>query len=111
MAAATAIVDRGAAGDLFFRIVDITLDNSYPAGGYPLTAAQLGLGANGVIYLVDPCTVSKTGGWLVGWDFTNSKLQVFDGSGVASAVMHEIAAATSLAAVVVRAFVCGKGQG
>lgn len=111
MAAAAAIVDRGAAGDLFFRVVDVTLDNSYPAGGYPLTPAQLGLGANGVVFMVDPGTVSKTGGWLVGYDYTNAKLQVFDGSGVASVAMHEVAAATNLTGVVVRMLVFGKGQG
>ena len=111
MAASPAVVDRGSAGDLNFRIVDVTLDGNYPAGGYPLTAQQLGLGTNGVIYLVDPCTVSKTGGWLVGWDFTNNKLQVFDGSGAASVAMHEVAAATVLTGVVVRCFVMGKGVG
>jgi hypothetical protein len=111
MAATVNIVDRGAAGDLFFRIVDITLDNSYPAGGYPLTPQQLGFGANGQIIMGDSATVSRTGGWLVGWDSVNQKLQVFDGSGAANAVMHEIAAATSLVGVIARMIVFGKGQG
>jgi len=111
MAATPVIVNRGAAGDLFSRIVDVTLDSNYPAGGYPLTPQQLGFGLNGSIQFVDAGTVSKAGGWLVGWDYTNGKLQVFDGSGAASAVMHEIAAATSLAGVVVRLQVFGKGQG
>ncbi len=111
MAATPVIVDRGAAGDLFFRVVDITLDASYPAGGYALTPQQLGLGLNGVVYMVDPGTVSKTGGWLIGWDYTNSKLQVFDGSGAANSAQHEIAAATNVATVVVRCLVFGKGQG
>lgn len=111
MAAAANIVDRGAAGDLMFRIVDVTLDNSYPAGGYPLTPQQLGLGLNGTIFEVDPGTVSKTGGWLIGWDYTNNKLQVFDGSGLVNVAMHEVAAATNLAAVVARLLVMGKGQG
>jgi hypothetical protein len=55
--------------------------------------------------------MSKTGGWLIGWDYTNGKLQVFDSSGAASAASHEIAGGTSLAGVVVRAIVFGKGQG
>jgi hypothetical protein len=110
MAASAAIVDRGAAGDLFTRIVDITLDGSYPAGGYPLTAQQLGLGTNGVILFVDG-TGSKTGGWIVAWDYTNGKLQVFDGSGAANVAMHEVAAATVLTGVVARLLVWGKGQG
>jgi hypothetical protein len=111
MAASPAIVKRGAAGDLFFRIVDVTLDGNYPAGGYPLTPAQLGLGASGRVFMVDAATVSTTGGWLTGWDYVNGKLQVFDGSGAASAAMHEVAAATVLTGVVVRVFVMGFGQG
>jgi hypothetical protein len=111
MAATPAIVNRGAAGDLFSRIVDVTLDGSYPAGGYALTPQQLGFGLNGQILFVDAGTVSKTGGWLVGWDYTNGKLQVFDGSGAASAAMHEAGAGTVLTTVVVRLQVFGKGQG
>jgi hypothetical protein len=111
MAASPAIIKRGAAGDMFFRIVDVTLDANYPAGGYALTPAQLGLGASGVIYMVDPCTVSKTTGWLVGWDYTNGKLQVFDGSGAVNAAMNQVAGGTVLTGVVVRCFVMGFGQG
>jgi hypothetical protein len=110
MAATTAIVRRGASGDLFERLVDVTLDNSYPAGGYPLTAQQLGFGLNGQIIFVDAPT-SKTGGWEAGWDYTNGKLQVFDSSGAASSAMHEVAAATVLTGVVVRMLCRGIGQG
>lgn len=110
MAASASIVDRGAAGDLFTRVVDVTLDASYPAGGYPLTAAQLGLGTNGVVVFVD-AGMSKVSGWVVAWDYTNGKLQVFDGSGAANAVSHEVAAATVLTGIVARILVWGKGQG
>jgi len=110
MAASVAIVDRGAAGDLFFRVVDVTLDASYPAGGYPLTPQQLGLGTNGVVMMVDGST-SKVGGWMVGYDYTNAKLQVFDGSAAANLAMHEVIATTVLTGVVVRLLVFGKGQG
>lgn len=110
MAATTVIVDRGAAGDLFFRVCDITLDASYPAGGYVITPQQMGFGANGQIVNMD-ADCSKTGGWTVAWDYINGKLQVFDGSGAANAAMHEVAAATPLTAVVVRLMAWGKGQG
>jgi|SRR5215471_3427552 len=110
MAASPAIIKRGAAGDLFFRIVDITLDASYPTGGYPLTPAQFGFGQNGVIFMVDG-NLSKTGGWLAAWDYTNAKLQVFDSSGAANAAQHEVAAATPLTGVVVRLIAYGQGQG
>lgn len=111
MAASASIVDRGAAGDLFFRVVDVTLDNSYPAGGYPLTARDFGFGTNGVIFMVDPGTVSKNGGWMIGWDYTNSKLQVFDGSAAANLAMHEVIATTVLTGVIARILAFGKGQG
>jgi hypothetical protein len=111
MAASAVVVDRGAAGDLFFRIVDVTLDGSYPAGGYPLAAKDFGFGVNGVIFLVTG-DYSKTGGWgPASWDYTNNKLQVFDSSGAANVVNHEVAAATVLTGVVVRLLVWGKGQG
>jgi hypothetical protein len=110
MAASAAVVDRGAAGDLFTRVVDVTLDSSYPAGGYPLTAQQLGLGVNGVVMFVD-AAMSKSGGWIVAWDYTNGKLQVFDGSGAANAVAHEVIATTVLTGIVARIMVWGKGQG
>jgi hypothetical protein len=110
MAAAATIVRRGASGDLFERIVDVTLDNSYPAGGYPLTPQQLGFGLNGQIVSV-MAPASKTGGWETDWDYTNSKLQVFDSSGAANAAMHEVAAATNLTGVVVRLLCRGIGQG
>ena len=110
MAATTQIVKRGASGDMFERVVDVTLDASYPAGGYALTPQQLGLGLNGQIVFVDG-NASKTGGWEVGWDYTNSKLQVFDSSGAVNGAMHEVAAATVLTGVVVRLLVKGIGQG
>ena len=111
MAASAVIVDRGSAGDLFFRVVDVTLDGSYPAGGYALTPQQIGFGANGVIYLVTAGGYTKTGGWAVGWDYTNNKLQVFDGSGAANVVNHEVVATTVLTGVVARVIAFGKGQG
>jgi hypothetical protein len=110
MAAAATVVDRGAFGDLFSRIVDVTLDGSYPAGGYPLAAKDFGFGTNGVVFFVDGA-YSKTGGWQVAWDYTNNKLQVFDASGAANAVGHEVIATTVLTGVVVRLLCLGKGQG
>jgi hypothetical protein len=111
MAATTTVVKRGAAGDLFFRVVDVLLDGSYPAGGYPIAPKDLGFGTNGQIVLVNG-DYSKTGGWgPASWDYTNNKLQVFDASGVASAVNHEVAPATVLTGVSVRLLVWGYGQG
>jgi hypothetical protein len=111
MAATPTIVDRGAAGDLFFRVVDVLLDASYPAGGYPLTPAQLGFGANGVIFAVIAGFDKAGTGWSIGWDYTNSKLQVFDGSGAANAVQHQVIATTVLTGIIARIIALGRGQG
>lgn len=111
MAATPTIVDRGAAGDLAFRIVDVLLDGSYPAGGYALTPQQLGFGLNGTVYLAIGGGFSKTAGWSVGYDYTNSKLQVFDGSAAANLAMHEVAATTVLTGIIARLIVYGKGHG
>jgi len=110
MAASAQVVDRGAAGGLFFRVVDVTLDGAYPAGGYPLATKDLGFGTNGVIMAVQSGG-SKTGGWPIAYDYTNGKLQVFDSSGAANAAAHEVVAATVLTGVVARLMVWGKGQG
>jgi len=109
MAATTQIVRRGASGDE--RIVDVTLDSSYPAGGYPLASKDLGFGQSGRIDFVDSGGGSKTGGWEAAWDYTNNKLQVFDSSGAANVAMHEVAGGTSLTGVVVRLLVRGAGAG
>jgi hypothetical protein len=111
MAASVTIIDRGAAGDLFLRVVDVTLDSSYPAGGYAISPQNMGFGLNGRLIAIDPGTMSKTGGWLVGWDHTNAKLQIFDSSGAANAVSHEVIATTVLTGVVVRMTCWGQGQG
>lgn len=110
MAAATQIIRRGASGDMFERMVDVTLDANYPAGGYPLTPQQLGFGLNGQVIMVNGAA-SKTGGWEVGWDYTNSKLQVFDSSAAANVAMHEVGAGTVLTGVVVRLQAKGVGSG
>jgi len=110
MAASASVVSRGAAGELFFRLVDVTLDGSYPTGGYPLVPKEIGFGTNGVTSHVDGA-MSKSGGWSVGYDHATGKLQVFDGSGAANVAGHEVAAATVLTGVVARLMIWGKGQG
>jgi len=103
------IVERGSAGPLFFRVVDLTLDNAYAAGGYAITPAQLGFGANGVIYGVQS---GVAGGFLTEWDQANKKLKCRDVSGGVGAVTPECA--NNLAAlngIVARVLAWGKGQG
>jgi len=109
MALGYSIIDRGAFGDLNVRVVDITLDNSYAAGGWALDARSLGFGLNGVIYGVIP--FSDGTGRFVSWDRSANKLMVRDASGAANAATPEITTLTQMNGVVIRALVLGKGHG
>jgi len=103
------IVDRGAAGDLFFRVVDVTCDNSYPAGGWAITPAQLGFGANGVVYQVQ--TPGVKDGFFLEYDSSTAKLKVRDASGAANTLSPEITTVTLMNNKVIRLIAWGKGQG
>lgn len=103
------IVDRGAAGDLFYRVVDITMDNAYPSGGWPIAAKDVGFGTNGVILLVH--AMGMTSGRLLEWDQTNKKFMVRDASGAANAATPEITTVTQMNGLVARVIAWGKGQG
>ena len=103
------VVDRGAAGDLFFRVVDVTLDNAYAGGGWAITPQQCGFGANGVIFGVTPLNDI---GYMIGYNRTTGKLLVRDSSAAANTPAAEIsAAATGINGTVARLLIWGKGQG
>jgi hypothetical protein len=103
------VVGRGSIGDLAVRVVDVTLDNAYPSGGWPLTARDLGLGSSGTVFAVFP--VNDVTGRVLTWDRTNNKLMCRDFSGAANAASPEITTATQMNAVVARLVVYGKGHG
>lgn len=110
MALAYSIKRRGQSGDFQFRLVDITLDNAYAAGGYALSAQQMGLGLNGVILAVIGLGVKA--GFLTEWDQVNLKLMVRDASGGVGAATPEVAnALAGLNGLVTRVFVIGVGTG
>lgn len=110
MAPSPVIKDRGAAGDLFFRVIDLTLDATYAVGGWPLTAQQLGFGLNGVIFFVD---VGSKSGYIFEWDQVNTKLKAYQGdnANVAAAPAVEVPAnAAGLNGLVLRVLAFGKGS-
>lgn len=109
MALSYNVVGRGTIGDMFVRVVDITLDNAYAAGGWALSAQSLGFGANGTILGVIP--FSDGTGRFLSWDRSANKLMVRDASGAANAATPEITTLTQMNTVVVRCLVLGKGQG
>lgn len=55
-------------------------DSSYPAGGYPVTAKQLGLAK--VLFIMPV----GNGGYVVQYDSVNAKMQVFRQSAATSAL-------------------------
>lgn len=108
MALGYSIVGRGAFGDLWFKIVDFTLDNAYAAGGYSIDPKSVGLGGNGVVLGVIPMS---NPGFIVDYNQATGKLRIRDASGAVGAATPE--AANNLAALnglVVRALVIGKGS-
>lgn len=110
MALGYSIKRRGSAGDLAFRVVDITLDTDYPAGGWPLSAQSLGFGSNGTVFFV--LTPGVRGGFHYEYDHVNRKLIARDSSGGVGAVTPE--AATGLDALnnlVLRVLAFGDGHG
>src|SRR5215831_10075098 len=109
MALGYAIRDRGAFGDLFTRLVDITFDASYASGGYTLDAKQCGFGTNGQIL---HASGGANGGFFYDLSPSTGKLLVRDASGAAGAVSPEVPNnAAALNGVVARIMLFGKGQG
>ena len=78
-------------------VVDFTLDNSYPTGGYPLTYATLG-----VDIAPDTVVAHSSTGHTFGYDYANQKLKVFSAG-------TEITNATDLHTVTGRLTARGKG--
>lgn len=113
MALSYSIKRRGSAGDLAFRIVDVTLDNSYVTGGWPVSAQSLGLGSNGVVQFV-LLSGSGRNGYLLEYDHTAKTIKASQGDNpnVAAAPGVQLAAASAvLNGVVVRLLVFGDGHG
>jgi len=65
--------------DYRIRVADVTFDDSYPSGGYSLSASDFGL--NGII-CVQP--LGQLDGYVCMWDRANSKLKIFQSAGSAA---------------------------
>lgn len=92
-------------GDRTQVCTDLTLDNSYPTGGYTLTGLT---GSNGTIPtpdFVDAQLLPISGAVLFLYNYSTNKLQVYTNAGA------EVANATDLHTVTGRIQVLGKGFG
>lgn len=81
-------------------VTEVTFDNSYPTGGEPLTASDLGL--TGVDFAIATIKTAGTGSvTAVFYDIPNAKLKAF-------AAAAEIANTTDLSAVTAQVFAVGR---
>lgn len=104
---------RGNFGELSMRIVDVTLNNNYDAGGWAVTAKQLGFGLSGEIdALIGGDMILD--GYYLGYDRTNKKLMVRQGDNdnISDSPGIELAGASSVMnAKVARLVFVGRGHG
>lgn len=98
MAISIAPIKTYVVGDRKEVVQDVTLDNSYPTGGYPLTLSQLGCD----LFCHEVRAQQGVGGNTFQYDYTNKKLKIWAGT-------SEVANATDLSALTVRVVACGKG--
>lgn len=112
MALSFSIVRRDTVGGSALRIVDITLDNSYPSpGGWAVTPGNVGFGANGQILDADDALKD---GYLLQWDGANSKLKVHQGDNTNAAAAPAVELGNGSAVMngkVVRMAFTGLGHG
>ena len=104
MAATVSLTDRGPTNNLAWRTVSVALDTSYPTGGYPITAAQLGFSKSRVTFVT-----SHSGGYVYEWAANGSNggnLKAYRQT-AATGSLVEVPNATSLSGVTVQLFVLG----
>lgn len=106
MALTIAAPKRYSVGDRWQTVTQVTLDNSYPTGGYALTGQQLGL-PSGLTDWIDSSD-SPNGGYVLAYNLGTGKLQVFQGAAAVSLPGAEVPAATNLAAVTTTVVCTGK---
>lgn len=90
---AITLVIREQLGFSNLTVSTLSLDNSYPTGGYALTPQQLGVGSSAAWVMAQPKS-----GYVFEWIPSTSKLMV-RWSGAAGAIDPEVTAATDLSAV------------
>ena len=101
MALTVNVVERFVVGSRQGVVADITFDNSYPAGGLPLTPAMFRL-RNSFSYVGSNIARNATTGVVdTRYDAATGKIQAFSGT-------TETTAATDLSAYKARIWVMGK---
>ena len=96
---------RNAEGRYWSTIVDITLDSSYPTGGYSIQPKDVGMGLT--IFGMEVIGGNATAnGRKAHWDTANGKLMLAQDAGAAGA-MAEVPNATNVSTLTYRVKVSG----
>ena len=97
---------RTSIGARYEVVVPITLDSSYPTGGYAVTGTSLGLPC-GLIDTID-CNTSPDSGYDVRYNYTTGNIQAFATGASSGAALAEVTNATNLSTVTATAVVHGR---
>ena len=92
----------GVSGNIKYVIKDITFDDSYPTGGEGLSATQLGLEE---VYIV--LISQKSDGYVVQYDYTNEKLEIYE-AGADGAALDELGNTADASGIAIRLIAYGK---
>lgn len=108
MTATISVKDRNVWGDTPICILDITLDSSYPAGGYPMAETDIPgriRAGVGTMRFVEPNETTAQG-YVAQYDYTNKKLRVFRNAAGLGALV-EVAGGVDLHLVTFRCLIVG----
>jgi hypothetical protein len=95
-------------GQKGFKRAVVVFDSSYPDGGEPITAANVGLGSLENMQITCDQDFAVGGGYVVEWDKTAGTLRVLATGAAAGAILDEEAAATDLSALSCNVLAFGK---
>ena len=92
----------GVPGNIKYVIKDITFDDSYPTGGESYTATQMGLEE---LYIV--LISQKSDGYVVQYDYTNEKFEIYE-AGADGAALDELGNTADASGIAIRIIAYGK---
>lgn len=98
MAISVVVKKQSVAGNARLVTADVTLDSSYPTGGYAIAGSDLGL-KGGTIDSAD--LNASSGGYVPTFDYTNSKIKLFRQTAATGALV-EVPNATNVSTEVIR---------
>ncbi len=87
MAATVNVLETLVLGNRYGKIVEVTADTSYPAGGYPIGIESFGFAVSVDLVIPGPAS-DGTKLYIAEWDYTNRKLKFYypqGGGGTGSA--------------------------